>query len=149
MPQEFHIDMSRPAERAVLLQAMNKLRGPYTITITQNRKLRSNPQLRLYFSLFVNAFQRYLAEQGQPFTPKFCHYLLKRRFLMRDVCDKVTGEYLGEEVRSLSKDGDVNVKEMSEYLDNVHEFLVSLGIDVPPMRRMEDEGNPDDHRRTA
>jgi hypothetical protein len=129
MSQKFEIDCSNPGERARFLRAFSALRGVHTITVTRNRKLRSNEQNRLYWGVYVSAFRLHLAAQGEPLTDNLIHEMLKTRFLRETVFHPVTGEVLGERVKSTTE---LSTTEFSEYLDNIAAFLAdTFGIELP------------------
>lgn len=146
MPDLLFVDMSKTSERNTIWSALLRLRGVYRIEITKAARQRSLPQNRLYFGVFVTAFRKHLALQGEPFSADFCHRILAQKFLTETAVCKRTGEHIGEVVRSTTT---LSVSEFNQFLDNVHKYLTeTFGIEIPTIGQFSN-GAEHDHTNAS
>jgi|GEM_PF-7028961 len=114
-------------ERQSFIDRIRDLRGILKVRICKYTRGRTNPQLKYYFAAFVTPLSDWLRDQDENASKESAHEVLKRRFLKREVCSAETGEIItyGGSVK------DLNVEEMSLYLDQCSKFLFDYcGIQV-------------------
>ena len=123
------IDFDKPTERARVAAGVQKLRGRWRLMFVRFRPRRSDRQNRYYWPCFVDPYARLLTEYaGETILPDEAHDDLKRRFLLRRVANRETGEVIIETARSTTK---LTTVEFNHYLDQCAAFLASIGIVVP------------------
>jgi len=101
---------------------LSKWRGRrVTVTVSRYVKSKSNQQLALYFSLIVPAWSDYCG-----YDPDEMHRELKRAYLAPKLA---VSRLTGEERTELPSLADLDVEEMSAYLDRVLREGRQLGIE--------------------
>lgn len=127
--KDIPVDLSKPAEKLRLLNAIRGARGKVRVTIVRWCPRRTDRQNRYYWPCFVHPLWEYLREQGSDLSEKAVHDLMRAKFLTVDVVDPATGELLGSRVRSTT---DLNTVEFNAYLDNCAQWLTEMfGLVVP------------------
>lgn len=141
--KDIPIDMSDPAQKIRLINAIRAMRGKHRVTVIRWHPRRTDRQNRYYWPCFVAPLAEFLAEQGQPFTDEAAHQLMAAKFLAVSVIDHTTGELLGARVRSTT---DLSTAEFNLYLDQCAAWLSDMfGIVVPePTIYREKEHQPND-----
>ena len=134
--ERFLCDLSNPAERNGLLRQIGALRGWHRIEWQPYRGQRSSQANRYYWGVLVASFFSFLQSQDYQITSKEdAHSLLKCRFLKCDVFDPVTGEVVGERIRSTTE---LDTAEFARYVDACRQWLLEFfSITVPDPSRAE------------
>jgi hypothetical protein len=123
------IDMTRPAEKQMILEFVRKLDGMHRVEIVKYRPRRTDSQNRYYWPCVVQPFADFLRAQGQTITDEQAHDLMKAKFLTISVINPGSGEVIGERVRSTTE---LKVEEFGEYLEKVMAWLADMfGIECP------------------
>lgn len=82
-----------------------------TVTVSRYVKSKTNPQLALYFSQVVPTWAEFAG-----YDPDEMHKELKRAYLVPQL---VVSRLTGEEIKEMPSLADLNVEEMSAYLERV------------------------------
>lgn len=127
---EYFIDFDDRKDRDCLYMALKRLRGIHRIDIRKYRARRTDPQNRRYWGFVIRAFSAFLAEQGEHFTDLEVHELLKNKFLRKTWVDTKTGEAL-DYARSTTE---LDVKEFTDYVEDVENWMADFGIIVEEPR---------------
>lgn len=120
---EFYFNADNWDEKNIVLTAVRQLKGPQRIKITKQRKGRTLPQNRWYWSCIVQPFGDFLREQGESYTDEDAHELMKAKFLRITIFNKRTGEVIGESVKSTTK---LTTDEFSEYVEKCIAWLAEM-----------------------
>ena len=123
------IDLSNPREKSMLRAHISALEGKYRVTITKERKRRSDAQNRYYWACIVDLFGEWLRNNGNDLTNEDAHEMLRDRFLHEDVTLPATGEIIGSRNRSTSK---LTTVEFIDYNERCAQWLSEFcGLIVP------------------
>lgn len=143
--QSLKIDMNDERSRNTLWSALKRWRGIIRIEICAWRKRRTDRQNRFYHPAFVKPFANFLREQGQPYTNRDAHEMLKYKFLRREWVDEKTGEvcaFTGS-TRAL------NTVEFNQYLDLCAAWLHEMfGFTMPDPKDYHERDEPGDNEPT-
>ena len=127
------IDFDDTENKRQLYECLKGLKGLHRVQLTVARQGRSSLQNRLYWGTAVTEFQKFLNEQGEPYTKEQAHEILKGKFLREDVPDPTTGELLTERVKSTTE---LDTNEFAEFYDQCRAWLKDMfGIDTPEPRQ--------------
>ena len=135
MPREkdiFRIVANREQRRLVQMEIGMLPDRPYRITIHPSKPSKTMRQLGYYFSTHVEVFRRWLTEQwGENVTVQQAHLALKEKCLRKSIVNEKTGETI-EYTGSVA---DLDVPEMSDYMEDCANFIAEFtGIPVPEPR---------------
>jgi len=123
------IDFDDKENKRQLYECLKGLKGLHRIQVSVPRAGRSSLQNRLYWGTAVTEFQKFLNEQGEPYTKEQAHRILASKFLRETVPDPKTGELLTERVKSTTE---LDTKEFGEYYENCRNWLYEMfGIETP------------------
>lgn len=126
---ELIVNLSDAKEKRNLLETVRTLEGPHRVNICKHRPRRSDRQNRYYWPCFVQPFAEFLRAQGEFVTDDEAHILMKSKFLRRDVINPVTGEIVGETLKSSA---DLDRDEFNAYLEACAMWLATMfDIKVP------------------
>ena len=118
MPKPRTITLRHPCHRKEALQAVTDAPEGWTVKIGPPQK--TNPQLRLAHKWFTEIQQFFLDTCGKAYTQKQVKVWLKGLFLPMEQVTTPGGVKMRE--KSLA---DVDIKEMSEFMDAVYHYMGS------------------------
>jgi hypothetical protein len=100
----------------------------YEITVKKYSGRKSNQQMRYYRGFIVRPLYDFMREQGDPHNAEYWHKHLAGLFLSIDTYHPLTGEYMGQVVRSTTE---LNIPEFSEYIDIAGAYVAdSTGLPI-------------------
>lgn len=126
---EHIVDLSDVNQRNLLLRHIGSLEGSHRISITKERKRRSDGQNKYFHAVVVGEFVKWCREQGNPWSEEEAKDHLKRRFLTKSWVDEKTGEIF----EATAKTSQLTTVEFMDFIDLCRAWILDFcGIDVEP-----------------
>ncbi len=131
-----YVNFSDAAAKEALVSQLRRLTGVYRVSVVKRQRRRSLEQNAFLWGPVYSTIAKGIYDAwGESLSVDEVHILCKSKFLGKPIVNRTTGEEVGRTFPSSAK---LDVKQFSEYLENINRFAGEfLGCVIPPAATFE------------